>query len=163
MTGRTAPKSIWKGRVRMFGFELEGLDEIGNALDDIPEAILAGGEVGVGKGLRRIIRVAKPLAPVKTGDLRRSFGSKVERTADGVEGTAYNVSDHAEYVELGTGRRGAASPSPPKSPESVQYSADWPGMDAQPFLYPALKLTQRFVKQDIADAIQTEVDSHGAG
>lgn len=147
----------------MFDVELEGLDEIGNAMDDIPEAILAGGEIGVGKGLRRIISVAKPLTPVKTGALRRSFGTKVERAAGGVDGTAYNVSDHAEYVELGTGRRGAASPSPPKSPGSVQYSADWPGMAAQPFLYPALKLTQGFIKRDIADAIQAEVDLHGDG
>lgn len=44
---------------------------------------------------------------------------------------------HAAYVEFGTGQRGSASPSPPKWDGPLSYRADWDGMAAQPFLFPA--------------------------
>lgn len=46
---------------------------------------------------------------------------------------------HAAYVEFGTGQRGAASGRYPGG-----YDGDWPGMSAQPYMYPAaqtMKLT----------------------
>ena len=52
--------------------------------------------------------------------------------------TVGTIVEYAPYVEFGTGRMGAASPSPPKAPLSLGYREDWKGQFAQPYLYPSL-------------------------
>jgi hypothetical protein len=46
------------------------------------------------------------------------------------------------FIEYGTGRRGADDHNPAKNPVDIPHREDWPGMVAQPFLYPAV-LKQR--------------------
>jgi HK97 gp10 family phage protein len=57
-------------------------------------------------------RVAKQLVPVGVnggGELKSSIHTKNEKDADGVTGYCYSDSDHAAYVEFGTGPIGAGS------------------------------------------------------
>ena len=64
---------------------------------------------------------------------------------------------HAAYVELGTGQRGASSPSPPKWPGELSYKEDWAGMPAQPYLYPAAVENRDSFTQGAAMALSAEI------
>ena len=77
---------------------------------------------------------AKELCPVRTGELRDSIDMTVEDTGKTVRAVVEASAAHADYVEFGTGRRGAESPGAGAGP----YSPTWPGMPAQPYMRPAL-------------------------
>lgn len=78
--------------------------------------------------------VAKTRVPVDTGALK----SSIQAGKAGRLRWLVNVAqDYAVHVELGTGRRGAASNI--QRPEGVTYAGDWPGMAARPFLIPAVE------------------------
>lgn len=83
-----------------------------------------------------VLGEAVSLVAVDTGELQSS--GHVEVTAAGSLGqaSAHVIfdSDHAGYVEFGTGIRGSASPGAGDGP----YDPNWPGMPAQPYLRPAL-------------------------
>lgn len=81
-----------------------------------------------------VLEEAEAIVPVDTGELRES--GHTETTRAGLESVSAVVfdSDHAAYVEYGTGQRGAASPGAGEGP----YDPNWPGMPAQPYLRPAL-------------------------
>lgn len=78
-----------------------------------------------------VLEEAEAIVPVDTGDLRDS--GHVEAVSD-IQAAVVFDSDHAVYVEYGTGQRGAASPGAGEGP----YDPNWPGMVAQPYLRPAL-------------------------
>lgn len=61
-----------------------------------------------------------------------------EHHVEGYEGEVGFGSGHANYVEFGTGQRGAASHFAGK-PEDITYSPDWKGMAAQPYLIPSVE------------------------
>ena len=112
-------------------------------------------------------RVAKELASVSQssgGDLRNSIKTTDEKVQNGVAGICYSNSDHASYVEFGTGPIGAASPSSGADVQvtyslgpwkhisktgKVYYTDYWTyrtedgkfystrGMPARPFMYPS--------------------------
>lgn len=104
---------------------------------------------------------AKDLAPDDTGDLRQSIRKETKRYRDKIVAKVYTNSDHAAYMEFGTGQEGAASPSPPKYPGELNYRADWVGVPAQPYLYPALKNNEEKIvnniKEDVKKAIREVV------
>lgn len=78
--------------------------------------------------------VAKTRVPVDTGDLKSSIqASKAGRLRWLVNVAA----EYGVYVELGTGRRGAASNI--QRPEGITYAGYWAGMAARPFLIPAVE------------------------
>lgn len=76
--------------------------------------------------------IAQEYCPVDTGALRDSIqiAEAVEGEATVTQGVAPNM-PYASYVEYGTGRRG--DPSAPYA-----HVESWPGMDAQPYMRPAL-------------------------
>ncbi len=115
-------------------------------------------EKSMGKNIKLVQGEAKTLCPVDNGDLINSINTKVESTQTGVRGIVYTNSDHAAYVEFGTGKRGSASPSPPKSDTDISYNEDWTGMDAQPYLYPALKNNKETVINRIAADIKKSIE-----
>jgi len=80
--------------------------------------------------------------------LRDSFSAEGE----GLEARALVSNPHAAYVEFGTGRRGADSPSPPKAPGTGGYAPDWPGMAARPYLYPAAQIMRAEFSRRMAEA-----------
>lgn len=81
-----------------------------------------------------VLQEAQAIVPVRTGELRDSGAVVVEEQDKRVVAHVVFSADHAAYVEFGTGRRGAAS----KGAGPYSYSETWPGMEARPYLRPAL-------------------------
>lgn len=105
---------------------------------------------GVGRGAVVIQEEAQATVAVRTGDLRDSIQAQPPVVSGSVVSAEVTAgTDHAFFVEYGTGRRGAAS----AGAGDVSYNEDWPGMAAQPYMRPALD-TRR---QDVFDAIAEEV------
>lgn len=96
-----------------------------------------------------VLEEAEAIVPVDTGELRESGHTEVERA--GLQSTAAVVfdSEHAGYVEFGTGQRGAESPGAGEGP----YDPNWPGMPAQPYLRPALDTARPAITEVFRDNI----------
>ena len=91
-----------------------------------------------------IVEEAQRLCPVRTGALRDSIHAEdTQETGKTVVGNVVADAPYAAYVEFGTGIRGASSEGAGKGP----YSPTWPGMEAQPFLRPALDATREAVRE----------------
>lgn len=90
-------------------------------------------------------------------DFSGAFSSTGEDTHVAIVGT--NV-EYAAYVECGTGQRGDASPSPPKY-DGASYKADWEGMEAQPFLWPALQQNKDEITKLISKELRREIRKLG--
>ena len=81
-----------------------------------------------------IKETAQGYCPVDTGALRDSITSSVDDSGSTVVGRVGPNMPYAEYVEYGTGRRGAESAGAGEGP----YNENWPGMPAQPYMRPAM-------------------------
>jgi HK97 gp10 family phage protein len=90
---------------------------------------------------------AKTLAPVDTGNLKGSIHMEVKNKKEKIEGRVYTNLQYAPYVEFGTGIKGNGSY--PYSIEGLElaYKEDWAGMPAQPYMYPALKNNEKYIKK----------------
>ncbi len=100
------------------------------------------------KSTQRVLNTALELVPVDTGELQASGSMTVTLQGQQVIGTVQFDADHAAYVELGTGIRGAASPG---AMPGITYSPTWPGMPAQPYLRPALDQSKQATSGDFRD------------
>ena len=118
-------------------------------------------EKGIKKATIHVQGDAKNLAPEDDGTLRNSIRAKTVNKGDVIEGTVGTNLFYGPYVEFGTGQRGAGSPAPPKAPISLNYRQDWAGMEAQPFLYPALMQNKENVKKIVADELREEIRKLG--
>lgn len=111
---------------------------------------------------------AKVLCPVDTGDLRKSIYKKTKRYKGKIVGSIYTNSDHAAYVEFGTGKVGERTNK--NTNFNVSYKQDkwlanipdvgprWvEGQPAQPYLYPALKNNEKKILENIKDNIKQAI------
>lgn len=114
---------------------------------------------GIKKATIKVQGDAKLLAPVDTGRLRNSIQAETKEIGGKVVGRIFTNLEYAPYVEFGTGQRGEASPSPPKSPDDLYYRQDWVGMGAQPYMYPAAKQNEKIVPKIVGDEIRKELRS----
>lgn len=96
-----------------------------------------------------VLQVALQHVAVDTGELASSGGRIVDIIpADKqVLGSVSFSANHAVYVEMGTGIRGAESPG---AGEGAVYSPTWPGMPAQPYLRPAMDESKGAIKNCFA-------------
>lgn len=103
--------------------------------------------LSVEQGAEIVLEEAEAIVPVDTGDLRNA--GHVEILAAGAQPSAAVVfdSDHAAFVEYGTGIRGAASAGAGDGP----YDPNWPGMTAQPFLRPSLDSSRSAIVEVFRD------------
>jgi HK97 gp10 family phage protein len=105
---------------------------------------------------------AQRLVPVDTGALRDSIDVQVYRGVQNIQrggalaagtfsvtGIVSPHTDYAEYVEFGTGQRGAASAGAGEGP----YTMTWPGMPAQPYMRPAAASKSEDAIQAVKDAV----------
>lgn len=115
----------------------------------------------LGKGMDKVVgmlqRSAKNHCPAPTGQLRGSIETFRRDSSDEVFGKVYTNNDHAAFVEYGTGQRGIYSPSPPKSPEDISHRVDWAGMEAKPYMYPALTENMDNIRDTLANALKTAI------
>lgn len=103
---------------------------------------------------------AKELAPVDTGQLAGSIHMNTKKTATGYEGRVYTNLEYAMYVEFGTGVKGNGTyPYKIKGLNLSYKDKGWlyfsdkedkyiftTGQAAQPFMYPALKMHEKHIK-----------------
>lgn len=99
---------------------------------------------------------AKHLCPVDTGNLRNRIHMSVKEDGETIIGRVSNDTEYAMFVEFGTGVRGEASDYPKANQLGLSYRPDWKGQKAQPFMYPALKQNEDFIKALIKDAVKGE-------
>lgn len=66
-------------------------------------------KVAMGTATKQVQATAKRKAPGFQGDLRKSIKTIVKLEGDSIVGTIYSNSDHATYVEFGTGPEGASN------------------------------------------------------
>lgn len=114
--------------------------------------------LSVEQGAEIVLEEAEAIVPVDTGELRES-GHVEMVTSGGAQPSAAVVfdSEHAAYVEYGTGVRGAASAGAGEGP----YDPDWPGMAAEPYLRPALDTSRAAIVEVFRDNTALAVKSLG--
>lgn len=128
---------------------LSKITQLGGATDKVLDKALM-------KAGKQVEGDAKDLCPVDGGRLRNSINTQKHPTIEGAVTIGTNV-EYAAYVEMGTGMRGSGSPSPPKYGGSVSYREDWSGMEAQPYLWPALNQNKEVIQQMVKEDLQKEI------
>jgi len=116
----------------------------------LQDRLMAALQSGVVAGAKLIQAEAQRIVPVRTGDLRESIEvGDVQSNGPLAVVEVSAGTDHAFFVEYGTGQRGAASAGAGSGP----YSESWPGMAARPYMRPALVT----VESDVIEAVAQEV------
>jgi len=88
---------------------------------------------------------AEAIVPVDTGELALSITAlPVVDTGERIIAEVVATAPHAAYVEFGTGVRGAGS----AGAGPFDYNMDWPGMEAQPYMRPALDVARARVFEE---------------
>ncbi|MCY9513313.1 HK97-gp10 family putative phage morphogenesis protein [Paenibacillus apiarius] len=142
---------------------IKNLDRLLQKLDSLGGNSQKALKTGIHQATKLVQGDAKMLAPVRPGGgrLRDSIQGEVEEREGKVVGKVSTNVEYAAYVEFGTGQRGEASPSPPKSSEDLSYRQDWAGMPAQPFLFPALKQNEETIRKMITSNVRKEIRKLG--
>ena len=120
---------------------------------------------------------AKELAPVDTGNLAGSIHQEVKLRGENLEGRVFTNIQYAPYVEFGTGIKGNGSY--PYKVEGLNLSyrdSSWvytpdggetfyrtKGQVAQPFMYPALKQNEKYIKQLFKDGVKDNLAKNCKG
>lgn len=118
----------------------------------IKSAVVPGAIAGVNAGAAVVFAESQDIVHVLSGELRAS-GRLIEAQDAGDDKVTAKInytSEHAIYNEYGTGRRGAASRG---AGEGITYNPNWPGMEAIPFLRPALDMSWTRIKENVASGI----------
>lgn len=139
---------------------MKGLNSLLGKLDALGGNSNKALKVGITQAIKKVQGDAKGLAPVAYvdgGRLRDSIQEKVEQNGDIITAKVSTNVEYAHYVEFGTGQAGESSASPPKWDGELSYRQDWSGMQAQPYLYPALKQNEETAKKIVADHLKKEI------
>lgn len=134
--------------------EIKGIEQLSKKLENMAKQSTI--EKSIEDACLTVERAAKEKAPVKSGELRRSITSKVEKSSNGYEGTIYTPLEYAPYVEYGTGlfaEKGGRKDVP------WVYQGDdgeWhgtKGQKPQPFMRPALNENKDKIIREIKEGI----------
>lgn len=106
---------------------------------------------------------AKLLAPVDTGNLRGSIHMETKQQGKKLEGRVYTNAQYAPYVEFGTGIKGKGSYPYQIDGLELSYKENWQGMIAQPYMYPALKNNEEYIKKLFANGVRANLKSNCNG
>lgn len=140
---------------------LSKLDRLGvNSEEVLYKSLQKQGELVKGQ--------AKELCPKDTGDLKKSIRKSTKRYKGKIVARVYTNSDHATYVEFGTGKAGERTNK--NNNVNVAYKQDkwrvnipnvgyrWiEGQPAQPYLYPALKNNEGKIMENIKDELKKAI------
>lgn len=120
---------------------------------------------------------AKQLAPADTGNLRGSIHQEVKKKSNTVEGRVFTNVEYAPYVEFGTGSKGDGTyPYNVEGLNLTYRSTPWvyhdekedkfiytTGQVAQPYMYPALKMNEKYIKSLFKTEVKAKIDSQCKG
>lgn len=137
--------------------QIEGIEEILKRLEKMADTATI--ENAMGKVCAVIEGAAKQNAPKDTGALRNSIQSRVERTADGIEGVVFTPLEYAPYVEYGTGLF-AESGGRMDVPWNYQDDkGEWhstSGMKPQPFMRPAVDENRETILRILKESVNND-------
>lgn len=147
--------------------KIEGLDSLLRKLDRLGGNVEETMNKTVHKQGLFVQVEAKDLCPVDEEDLIQSIQCNTVQTNSKVSSVISTNSDHAPYVEFGTGKKGENTNTYPGiSFKQDKWKVNIPdvgvrwieGQPAQPYLYPALKNNEETVvkniKKDVKKAIR---------
>lgn len=101
---------------------IKNLDRLLQKLDSLGGNSQKALKTGIHQATKLVQGDAKALCPVgDSGHLRNSIQVETEERDGNIVGKVSTNVYYAPYVEFGTGQRGEASPSPPKSDEDLNY------------------------------------------
>lgn len=113
---------------------------------------------------------AKNLAPVDTGNLAGSIHMEVKKQGKNYQGRVFTNVTYAPFVEFGTGIKGNGTyPYKLKNITLVYKNKKWlahipkigwryvSGQVAQPYMYPALKHNEKYVRQILSQGVKEAV------
>lgn len=120
---------------------------------------------------------AKALAPVDTGNLAGSIHMEVKEKNKNMEGRVFTNVQYAPYVEFGTGSNGNGTyPYDIKGLNLSYRDTPWVytpnggenfyrtnGQKAQPYMYPALKQNEKYIKQLFKEGVHTKLKQNCKG
>lgn len=150
-------------------------DEIRVEIESVPDidAIRTKAKLAIRRQMGIHADMMKPHAstkvPVRTGRLQQSINTRVSASKSAVTITigADARSDNADgtgemygpFIEYGTGQRGMAGGNTydGHTNDEIEYNAAWPGMDARPFIRPAVYDLQEQLIKDLERAIAEAV------
>lgn len=151
-------------------------DEIRVEIESVPdiEAIRTKAKLAIrqqmGIHADAIKNHASTKVPFRTGRLKQSINTRVSASKSAVTITvgANARSDskngkegemYGPFVEYGTGQRGMAGGNTydGHTNDEIEYNAAWPGMDARPFIRPAVYDLQEQLVNDLGRAIAEAV------
>lgn len=156
---------------------IKGLDSLLSKINQLGGSSDKALDKAIMKAGKLVEDDAKDLCLPDTGRLRNSIHTKLggahykysykDDTGKEFDGSLSNLGqvhtaivgtnvEYAAYVECGTGKKGEASPSPPKYP-GARYTEDWLGQEAKPFLWPALNQNKDNIQQLITDDLKKEI------
>lgn len=97
------------------------------------------------------------------GQLKGSIHMEVKAYPNKIQGRVYTNIQHAPFVEFGTGIRGTGSYPYEIDGLKLEYKKDWAGMKAQPYMYPALKQNEKYIKQLFKEGVHTKLKENCRG
>lgn len=120
---------------------------------------------------------AKALAPVDTGNLAGSIRMEVKKNGGNMEGRVFTNVQYAPYVEFGTGSKGSGTYPYDIKGLSLSYrDTPWvftpdggetfyrtKGQVAQPYMYPALKQNEKYIKNLFKNGIKDKLSKQCKG
>ena len=140
---------------------IKNLDRLITKLNNLSEVDV---ENYVKKATTFVHGQAKNLAPVDSGHLRESIHMETRKEESKVIGRVYTNVNYAPFVEFGTGVRGDGQyPYASELDFALAYKQDWKGMRPQPYMYPAIKGAEPYVKSIINKGMQTEINKIARG
>lgn len=128
--------------------KIKNVDSLINRLEKL-ENKLDKSEI-LKKIAEKIKATAKELCPVDTGKLKNSIDYRIKENSAEI----YTNVHYAPYVEFGTGRRGDGS-YPYQDEIDINLGYGYiNGQFAQPYLYPALKLSEEEILKEFKNKLK---------
>jgi HK97 gp10 family phage protein len=138
--------------------KFEGLDEVLEAIDSIDD--INDLNKVMGKACALVERAAKQKAPKgRTGELRNSITSKVEKEGNEIVGTIFTPLHYAPYVEFGTGlfaESGGRKDVPWRYEDEQGEWHTTSGMRPHPYMRPALYESQDKIIRMLKEGIKNK-------
>ena len=152
----------------MASIEIKGIERLTRILNNTAEMDLTE---KMTKATSLVHGQAKSLAPVRTGDLAGSIHEDVKKLPTGIQGRVFTNKTYAIYVEFGTGIKGRGSyPYKIKGVSLAYRGTSWvytpdggetfyrtKGQVAQPYMYPALKRNEKYIKRLFKEGVQEKL------
>lgn len=128
--------------------KVKGLDNLINKLGKLDNKL--DKSLILEKVANKVKENAKELCPVDTGKLKNSIDLRMNDNSAEI----YTNVHYAPYVEFGTGMRGSGSyPYENEIDTNLNYGII-NGQTAQPFLYPALKLSEAEILEEFKQKLK---------